>query len=765
MDNSRLKQIGSFLQQNITAIALLLVLIAIVGSIIYYRVKIQIGVGPGWDTYAFMANGLYFIGQGIGYTELARPPFFAVLVGIFYQLGYVYDWTIFFVDGGVFVDGVVGLYLLFKLRFDSIQSLLGVLLYATFPMILSWVGVGYSDIASISFSIWTLYFTVLAVKKNSKFYYLTLPFLMITFLTRFPAVFIIFPMVFYILVEEKHLLKNFKDILMGFFGSIMVMVPFLIVNYWEYGDPLLPYTVNFSASGGSTAAESIAYVPNPYYFIENISSYFMVENAVYGEWIYYLIVLLIVVGFLIYFYDTIKAKNLKNKFKNSRKGLTIGNINMWLLISFSILLAVFLLTFDKVSYMISEIIFLLLSIVSYYLLKDVENVGIDLLFLLWFMVFFIFHSVFAVKVDRYFVTMVPAFVYFVVLGLSKISGKLSVKLRDINLTSWLMSVIFICLILSSTNSYLGAMEGKPDYIVEDAHSASVWFEKYDPDYRDKTIYSDTWPTLSWNLKTNVQPMPTFNNSSAFNHELEKYNIDYYINVHGGEFESYDTVTHIGTVYIYKKNLSKFNDKPRMLYIGRNWQNYVEDVLEFKAFVYYKNPNGNGTANSVFIDDYAPEELNNYSYVLLYNFGWHDKKKAQDLLLNYASDGGTIVIDASSNLDGIYYNLNNTIFLNMIITRQSVPTNPNIWVNPDLNQTVEFSPFFSDGQTWYGADYKPLNNNTKLENLVTLNGNTLIGTQTVGRGKIIWMGYNFVWHAFHLENKEESKLIQKALGLN
>lgn len=764
MNNSRLTQLGSFLWKNSTAIILLLVLIWIVGYFTLYRVKLQVNIGPGWDTYAFMANALYFAGQGIGYVELNRPPFLSAVTAVFYKLGYVYDWTIFFVDGGILVFGAVGLYLFLKLRFNSILSFLGALLFVTFPTIINWVGVGYSDVASVSFSIWTLYFTVLAVKKNSKFYYLAIPFLIMTFLTRFPAVFIVFPMMFYIFAEEKNFLKNFKDMVIGFIGSVLVFIPFLAVNFWKYGDPFAPYTSTFSVSGGSTASESIAYVPSPYYYIEHMGSYVSSKSAVFGTWIYHLIIIIIVTGFLIYVYDAIKTKRLKNKLKAKTKFLRFGNVNLWLTILFTLSLVGFIFTFNKVNYMVSEVIFFSLTIVTYYLLKDVKDIDIDLLFLVWFMVFFIFHSVYAVKVDRYFITMAPAVAYFIVLGLSKITGKLSFKIKKINLTSWILSVILIFMVISSTNGYMHTMYQEPDYIVTNATSASNWFKTYDPNYKDKTIYSDIWPTMSWELSTNVQPMPTFNNSSAFEHQLEKYGIDYYFAVHKMNMKAYDVVGREGTVAIYQKNPSKFEEKPRMLYIGKNWQHYIEDVLEFKAYVYDQNPNGNGSANSIFIDDYTPEELNSYPYVLLYNFGWHDKKKAQDLLLNYASEGGTVVIDGSNNLDGIYYNLNSTVFLDMIITRQSLPPHPDIWIDPKLNQTTEFAPFFSDGQTWYGANYKPLNNNTTLENLVTVNGNTLIGVQKIGKGKIIWMGYNFVWHAFHLESKDEGRLIQEVLGV-
>ena len=32
---------------------------------------------------------------------------------------------------------------------------------------------------------------------------------------------------------------------------------------------------------------------------------------------------------------------------------------------------------------------------------------------------------------------------------------------------------------------------------------------YDPNYKNKNIYSDLWPNFSWYLKTNVKPVPIF----------------------------------------------------------------------------------------------------------------------------------------------------------------------------------------------------------------------------------------------------------------
>ena len=86
-------------------------------------------------------------------------------------------------------------------------------LYATFPIVLTVLSVGFSDLASVSFSIWALYFTVLAVKKDSRFFYLVFPFFMFAFLTRYNSALLIFPIFLYILINKDKI--NFKNIIIG----------------------------------------------------------------------------------------------------------------------------------------------------------------------------------------------------------------------------------------------------------------------------------------------------------------------------------------------------------------------------------------------------------------------------------------------------------------------------------------------------------------------------------------------------------------------
>lgn len=755
------------IKNYIVPCVLLVILAVIVSWITYYRIKIQINVGPGWDTYAFLANALEFAGRGIGYTELERPPFLSLLTSIIFRLGYIDETVIFFVDGALFVFGVIGLYLFLKLRFDTIQSFLGALLFASFPIVLEWVGTGYTDIASVSFSIWALYLTVLAVKKDSRFFYLSFPLAMLALFTRFTAGFIIFPIILYIIMGGKYL-KDFKNMVGGVFAAIIVAIPFLAYFYSVFGDPFFPFSATLTLTE-VLPAEKVSYVTDSLYYIKNIPSYIIAQNFSY-HWIVYVIILIILIGAILYLISIIKTELMRSRVKKGiYDALNIQRKHTRIKLVIALfLLVIFILTFGRISYIVSDLLFLSLSYLAYNLLKSSKaKIDIDLLFLMWFVAYFTFHSSYGVKVDRYFVTMAPAFSYFIVLGLSEITDLLKVKVKNINLTSWILSIILIFMVLSSAIAFIHDMPQKKDYLVGDSMVTSNWFEKYEPNYKTKIVYSDLWPVFSWYLKDDVKTMPLFNDTRAFGHELEKYNADYYFTLRKNlTLTSYDKVATFGSVIVYKKNSTKIGNKPRMLYIGKNWNRYMDDVVGFKAFLIHELL-GDGrfpVGKSMYIDNYSLNELKKYPYVLLYNFKWHDQKKAENLIRGYVESGETVVIDASGNLEGVSYNLDNSVFLNTLIIKKTLPTNPKIWISPKLNkQNINFSPFISDSQTWSGATYEPYGEN-KIENLVTANGDTLIGVQKVGKGEIIWIGFNFVWHAFHLGNSQEKKLIQKALGL-
>ncbi|MCE7697953.1 MAG: glycosyltransferase family 39 protein [Methanobacterium paludis] len=435
-----------FFQKNIFSTILMVLLILIASLLVYYRLNIQMSAGPHWDTFDFLANSLVFSGKSIGYSDLTRPPFLSFLTSIFFSMGYVSEATIFILDGILFIFGVVGLYLLFKIRFDSLKSFFGCLLYSSFPVVLSFVGAGLSDVSSVSFSIWAFYFTVLAVRKNSKFFYLAFPLIMISFLTRYPAALIIFPIFLYLLLNRNYI--KFKDFIIGIFASIGVITPFLIFYFKIFGDPIFPFSYFFKQTYGFFTPEHFAYDPNLLYFVTNLPSFIGLSTA---------IIFIIALGFFSYgVRRLVDSKNkiklfavLKSKIIDKRMETSL----------FIILLLLFVISFGKIFWMLTELIFFIWCYVTYKLLSNskIKNLDVKFLFLSWFMTFFIFHSIHVIKDPRFFITMAPALSYLLVEGLDFVSNKLQFKIKNKNITFYVLSLILLFMIFFSTVSYLNEM--------------------------------------------------------------------------------------------------------------------------------------------------------------------------------------------------------------------------------------------------------------------------------------------------------------------
>ncbi len=244
MDNMNSKNkiilLKNFMRNHYTTIIFLLLLTLIVSVITYYRIIAQLHIGLISDSVDFFTDALVFAGQGFGYADLTRPPFFPFIASLFVRLGYTSINTIFYVDGGSFVFGVIGLFLLLKIRFSDLESFLGGLLYATFPITLIILGFGFSDLSSVSFSIWAIYFLVLAVKKDSKFFILLFPFALFAFLARYNNALLIFPILLFLFINKDKI--NIKNILLGIIASILIIIPVLIFFYEKFGNILATFT-------------------------------------------------------------------------------------------------------------------------------------------------------------------------------------------------------------------------------------------------------------------------------------------------------------------------------------------------------------------------------------------------------------------------------------------------------------------------------------------------------------------------------------------
>ena len=542
-----------FFEKNIISIIVLLLLTIIVNVITYYRILLQIRIGPVFDSFVFLSNALVFTGHSTGYSDLLRPPIFSFIISLVFRLGYISTNTIFIVDGILFIFGVIGLYLFLKIKFNDLESFLGSLLYVSFPIVLLYLGFGFSDLASVSFSIWAIYLLVLAIKKDSRFFYLAFPFAMLAFLTRYNSGLLIFPIFLYILINRAKVdLKNF---VLGIVASLIVIVPVFIFFYEKFDSIIYPF-VNFSATSTSvsTATTSASYNPNVFFFIEQFPTYVGTQGII--------IMMTVVVGIVLYL--LLKIFREQNNY-DLLDGLNLKNIIKIKLVAFVILGVIFIGSFDKTVYIVSEVLFLPLSYLFYDLTKNrINNIDLHITVFAWFMVFFIFSSVFVIKDARYFLLMAPPVAYFMILGLSEISNKLNFKIGNINFVFPLIALILTLFILFSTATQLPIiMDGNSGITLADEQTemASKWLVSYDHNYKNKTIYSDLSPNFSWYLDNNVKQIPLLNGTNSnpnngiiLNNYLVSNNAEYYLSDSPGlNMSSYMLIKQFGNVTVYKRD--------------------------------------------------------------------------------------------------------------------------------------------------------------------------------------------------------------------
>ena len=327
-------------------------------------------------------------------------------------------------------------------------------------------------------------------------------------------------------------------------------------------------TSNIMGPGGALIDQG--YNPDRLYYLTHLLNYISVDPITrnYGiilnpsngfpSILSYITVGVLVLGLGIYLYQILLKWN-KQGINDSNK-----NKNYYSLIMVIFLLAVGVFSFFINSFIVTEFIILLALFFGYTLLKKInfKNLDIDFLLLSWFAAFFIFHSVISLKTDRYFITMIPALAYFIILAFSVIIEKYKFKFKQVSLRSWgfyvIVGLIFISFILGvlSDNAFvLGS-----GYTIQ---GTCNWLEKYDPNYKNENIYSNDDPAYTWGLKKEVIiGVPSlYISTQSFSNYLIGNNADYYIDAFSEpklNIPGYHIIKNISTTSIYQRNTLKVN---------------------------------------------------------------------------------------------------------------------------------------------------------------------------------------------------------------
>lgn len=540
---------------------ILMMITLVITAYLLYK-QIYIGV-PYYDVFVYLNNALIFTGIPVGnLSVIYLSPLMPFLTSLIFRAGYISANAIFILDSIIFVWGIIGLYLLFKERFNEVQSLTGCLIFISFPLIFTWAVSGGIDIPGVSISIWAIYLLVLGVKKDSKYLYLVFPFLMIAFLARYTSVILIFPIFLYLLINDDFV-RNLKKITIGVLTSLAIFIPFIMYFYTKLGNlnPLINL-VTSTIMGAGGAVNDLGYNPDKLYFLFNLLNYISIGplQGVYSQVqnpsrgyptiLTYILIIIVLFGLGIYLYRIIREK-MKNISPPKKRNI----LNLVILV-FLICLGVW--SFFSASYLIGELIFLAAFYATYRILKGSgENLEMDFLFLSWFVAFFIFHSIIPLKVDRYFITMSPALAYFLLLGLSTVLEKYKIQITFKRIKiEYIYLIIGLILLISTTAVHMGHTP-RHGYGYQ-IQSASDWLMEYDPQYQSKVIYSDYDPAVSWTLKKEVKfAVPRiYVGPDSFARFLLDNKADYYIDTLTDpkwEIPGYHIIKKIGGISIYQRD--------------------------------------------------------------------------------------------------------------------------------------------------------------------------------------------------------------------
>jgi len=733
-------------------------------ALVSWKVLQQIRIGVPWDTYAFLANAARFAGKSIGFDEPARPPVLSALTSLAFRLGPLRVWPIQVVDGLLSFSGIAAMYLVLRRRVEQLPAAMCALGVLALQPVWYWVGQGYSDLAAVALTIWALLFAIKATEDDPRWYAVAFPMLVIASLTRVTALLGVFGVLVWIALRGRPF-AHARQIAFGVAAAAVVYVPAGLYYSARFGDILFPYLVNFTLANEQTSRGIVGLGLEP------------------GGWQPLPGIVVIVLAWLAAWgVAALTARALRAE----RPGG--GRI---LLALAAIALAGAGQAFGALA--TRQIALLVGVYLTWRALAPREQDGargghttapaaLDAVMLLMLLSYLDFHGHQPVKVWRYVITLAPSAMYFLALGWTEVTATMTriagaaragrdegaTSRRFATAAAWAVAALVLSGLL--TVNIATTMRADRDPVTSEAEATADWLKAHEPSPTDLTVYSDVWPLTSWYLGAEARAMPRFPDKRAFAHELSKRRADYYVTLGSEQYRPYFAPAFArGATTVLARHAVDASHRPTMRYLGKAWENYLETVDDFKLDLLYDG-GFEGWAGSVFMDAYPATELGRYNAVAVYRVRWYDRGQAEQILGDYLSAGGTVVLDASGNLGGAAYPLLDTILFDTVIRRRETASRATLTASaafadrhPGLPSTAPGSWMDEGGDPWFGADYAAVPGTPGRETLLSLDGSPVVTLQRVGKGRIYWIGANLMWHAFKMGDARERALVQAVLS--
>lgn len=551
-------------------------------GLIYFRTRYHMSGGLFYpDKALYLMNSLAY--SGMDYYGIVNPfdiyfsPVISFLTAILFKLGLVDQLAISLVSSFIAIFGFVGLYLLLRIRFSSLLSLTGVIFFGSFSQVLINLSSGLIDLPSVSISILIILFGIMAVDKNSKYFLLVFPLFVIGFFTRYTVGFML-PIFLLYYVMKRNFLENIDEVLYdksklsvklnGYLRSIefkyiivslfiSAVLAFIICKFLilDYGATLefinlahkTSTNVNYGVDGG------IDVIYDKLFYVKNFSQIIFDDARRFDRVLSTLVYLIIGFGLLARLVTFIRSFDFSLKSQNYWKSKSFKRLLLILLIGLLFLAAYSFKVWSN--HMITNICMLVSFTILYSLLKemglDKDETALNLLFIAYFVVYFVFIPIYMTKTLRYALPILPALTYIIIYAFEGILNAFKGHFKSNSQKSILsldnvLPVFIIVILLASSFSYIIPMEIRDvdndlvdvtDYIID--NDDDYHLKTFGSNYRDSRI-------IRWYLWDNV----TFNDDYE---ELGSGNLTYIIAHSKLKLDNYHEIYHKGEYYLYHLN--------------------------------------------------------------------------------------------------------------------------------------------------------------------------------------------------------------------
>jgi hypothetical protein len=219
----------------------------------------------------------------------------------------------------------------------------------------------------------------------------------------------------------------------------------------------------------------------------------------------------------------------------------------------------------------------------------------------------------------------------------------------------------------------------------------------------------------------------------------------------------DFTFHSGADYAYfelNSSIQPVRACSSALYVGSS-----SDVYSvFESLLFSHAPLVLIKGQSPYIDDYSLGELSQYDSLLLFRWASHDRSRGEDLLRSYVEQGGTIFAVGYYQEEMLGRRFYAASSFGNCSQGYSVEANSSYadTIFHNVN-TTDFAPaIYSEGPWQYCA----IENSSNV--VMRIDGKPVLAVDQVGKGKVIWLGFNILTHIWFYLNQQEAQLIRNTV---